>query len=146
MVIVESLERNPVCMDISEGLTCRAGRCPSQSVSQEGSWRYRSAGMKWPLIFLLQFLFTQYLSRLPLWAPQLHVKSAVQWISIWTWLLGSSSGFRWIAPCSAAQDGLHAERAVPKLISPGTGRALPHHTPAWTQIKFSHFWVAESPC
>lgn len=61
MVFIESLARNPVCADISEGLSCRAGQCASQSVSQEGSWRYRSAGMKWQLIFLLQFLFTQYL-------------------------------------------------------------------------------------
>jgi len=28
----------------------------------------------------------------------------------------------------------------------GTGRAVLHHMPAWTQIKFSHFWVAASPC
>lgn len=105
----------------------------------------RDEGM---LIFLLHFLFTQYLNycsehricilKMPFsefpfgrdsWAvypvsDELHHT------------LQTRSGSTWIERCpgSLAQ-GWH-----------GTGRALPHHVPAWTQIKFSHFLVAESPC
>lgn len=113
---------NPVTAETCGFSAVKLGNASPRPASREGSWRTAGAvGFPAPVPVSLSF---------------------------WMRFRGNFSGFRQIAPHFEDQARLGAKRAVPRLVSPGTawhGTALLHRSPAWTQDKFSHFWVAGSP-